>query len=431
MNRPDALLYSLAFYGYLLAFLGYIVYTAKDARRVGKFASALMTGGFIPHTAAFFVRWANQGHVPLANMYEYMGLMSWMCVAALLGFVRRYRNHNLGVFVSPLALMLLVVASLLPPDTNRQLMPALQSTWLAIHVTLAALGSGAFIVSFAAAVLFLLAHSKPQSKGRAGAFPWGDFLTFWMVLPAAVSLVAQLVGLVPPVLASVSSASGSTYTALALNLFGGEVQAGRPLIGLGMGMVVAAVIWPLVVRRRRDVPVPGAHIFVTIVLSVLFSSAVVGFLLKYNVVTLTPRSYFKIFEFLGLALTLSWVVALLLHPLLAGLGGWSERLGVTPQVLEELGYSAVLVGYPLYTVGALFAGAVWAEKAWGSWWSWDPKEVGALIIWLFYTGFLHARNQRNWRGTPAAVLLVLGVVMIFLSFFGNYFFGGLHSFEVG
>ena len=98
--------------------------------------------------------------------------------------------------------------------------------------------------------------------------------------------------------------------------------------------------------------------------------------------------------------------------------------------MQEIAYAAVAIGYPLYTVGALFAGAIWAEQAWGTWWSWDPKEVGALIIWLFYTVFLHARYQRKWSGDRAAVLLVLGMLFVFISFFGNYFFGGLHSFEV-
>ena len=171
--------------------------------------------------------------------------------------------------------------------------------------------------------------------------------------------------------------------------------------------------------------------FIVLVFGVLLSAIVTGFLVKANWVKLTDRSYFKIFEFFGVMLVISWLLtpplyALLIRPS----GGWLGKMGVSPAVVEELSYSAVAIGYPLYTIGALFAGAIWAEKAWGTWWGWDPKEVGALIIWLFYTGFLHARYQRNWKGIPAAVLVVLGMLMVFLSFFGNYFFGGMHSFEV-
>jgi ABC-type transport system involved in cytochrome c biogenesis permease subunit len=168
-----------------------------------------------------------------------------------------------------------------------------------------------------------------------------------------------------------------------------------------------------------------------LVLAVMISAVIIGFLVKGNSIQLTPNSYFRIFEFFGTVLAVSWLTTPLLHLLLIGSGdGWITRMGVSQVVLEDVMYAAVAIGYPLYTVGALFAGAIWAEQAWGTWWSWDPKEVGALIIWLFYTGFLHARYQRDWKGNPAAVLIVLGMVMVFVSFFGNYFFGGMHSFEV-
>ena len=110
--------------------------------------------------------------------------------------------------------------------------------------------------------------------------------------------------------------------------------------------------------------------------------------------------------------------------------GWSflSKLNIDAELLDEINYKAVSLGYPLYTIGALFAGAIWAEKAWGQFWSWDPKEVGALIIWLFYTGYLHARRQKNWRGNRAAILSILGLLMVLLSFFGNYFFGGQHAY---
>jgi ABC-type transport system involved in cytochrome c biogenesis permease subunit len=101
---------------------------------------------------------------------------------------------------------------------------------------------------------------------------------------------------------------------------------------------------------------------------------------------------------------------------------------INTELLDEINYKTVCLGYPLYTVGALFAGAIWAEQAWGQFWSWDPKEVGALVIWLFYTGFLHAHRQYGWRGNKAAILSVFGLLMILLSFFGNYFFGGQHAY---
>jgi ABC-type transport system involved in cytochrome c biogenesis permease subunit len=108
--------------------------------------------------------------------------------------------------------------------------------------------------------------------------------------------------------------------------------------------------------------------------------------------------------------------------------GILEKIPMNLDILDEINYKSVTLGYPLYTVGALFAGAIWAERAWGQFWGWDPKEVGALIIWLFYSGFLHARYQRNWKGKRAAILSLCGFGMVLLTFFGNYFFGGLHAY---
>lgn len=98
-----------------------------------------------------------------------------------------------------------------------------------------------------------------------------------------------------------------------------------------------------------------------------------------------------------------------------------------PEVLDRLGYRAVVIGFPLDTM-VLILGAVWAEIAWGSYWSWDPKETASLVTWLIYGGYLHARVARGWTGRRAAWLLVIGFASVVLTFAGNAFFGGLHSY---
>ena len=97
------------------------------------------------------------------------------------------------------------------------------------------------------------------------------------------------------------------------------------------------------------------------------------------------------------------------------------------EVLDRLGYRAVVIGFPLDTM-VLVLGAVWAEIAWGSYWSWDPKETASLVTWLIYGGYLHARVARGWTGRRAAWLLVIGFASVVLTFVGNAFFGGLHSY---
>ena len=95
--------------------------------------------------------------------------------------------------------------------------------------------------------------------------------------------------------------------------------------------------------------------------------------------------------------------------------------------LDEIGYKAVMLGFPMMAL-VVILGAVWAEIAWGSYWSWDPKETASLLTWLIYGGYLHARVLRGWRGTRSALLLILGFAATLFTYFGNYFLGGLHSY---
>jgi len=98
-----------------------------------------------------------------------------------------------------------------------------------------------------------------------------------------------------------------------------------------------------------------------------------------------------------------------------------------PGLLDEISYRAVVIGFPFLTL-VIVLGAVWAEVAWGSYWSWDPKETASLVTWLLYGSYLHARVVRGWRGRRAAWLLIAGFGATLFTYFGNLFFGGLHSY---
>jgi cytochrome c-type biogenesis protein CcsB len=99
-----------------------------------------------------------------------------------------------------------------------------------------------------------------------------------------------------------------------------------------------------------------------------------------------------------------------------------------PETLDNIGYRAVTVGFPFLTL-TIILGAVWANVAWGSPWSWDPKETASLVTWLVFAAYLHARVLRGWRGTRSATLLAIGFLAILFTFFGNYIFAGLHSYR--
>ncbi|MCL2316280.1 MAG: cytochrome c biogenesis protein CcsA [Actinomycetia bacterium] len=103
------------------------------------------------------------------------------------------------------------------------------------------------------------------------------------------------------------------------------------------------------------------------------------------------------------------------------------HLKIARDQFDDMGYKAAIVSYPPWTLMLLF-GALWANVAWGKYWSWDPKETAALVTWLIYTAFLHARVVRGWRGTRSSWLLVIAFVAVLFTLFGNYFFGGLHSY---
>ncbi|MBO6960507.1 MAG: c-type cytochrome biogenesis protein CcsB [Prochlorococcus marinus CUG1438] len=96
--------------------------------------------------------------------------------------------------------------------------------------------------------------------------------------------------------------------------------------------------------------------------------------------------------------------------------------------LDTLSYRYILIGFVLLTLG-LISGAVWANEAWGTWWSWDPKETWAFISWLFYAAYLHMRISKGWQGRKPALLASIGFLVVLICYLGVNFLGiGLHSY---
>ena len=118
----------------------------------------------------------------------------------------------------------------------------------------------------------------------------------------------------------------------------------------------------------------------------------------------------------------------------AGVGylvqGQTDRYSWLPshKVLDEVAYRAVIIGFPLFAT-MIILGSWWASIAWSRYWGWDPKETAALVTWLTYAIYLHARNQRSWAGRPAALLLVVGFGMVLVTYSGSLWFSGLHAYS--
>jgi cytochrome c-type biogenesis protein CcsB len=118
----------------------------------------------------------------------------------------------------------------------------------------------------------------------------------------------------------------------------------------------------------------------------------------------------------------------------AGVGyliqGQNDRFAWLPshKVLDEVAYRAVIIGFPIFAT-MIILGSWWASIAWSRYWGWDPKETAALVTWLIYAIYLHARNQRSWAGRPAALLLVVGFGMVLVTYSGSLWFRGLHAYS--
>ncbi len=101
------------------------------------------------------------------------------------------------------------------------------------------------------------------------------------------------------------------------------------------------------------------------------------------------------------------------------------------RILDDINYKSIMIGFPLLSLG-IITGAAWANYAWGTYWSWDPKETWSLIVWFIYAAFLHARFTRGWVGKKAAWLSIFGFAATIFCYLGvNLVLSGLHSYGGG
>ena len=96
-------------------------------------------------------------------------------------------------------------------------------------------------------------------------------------------------------------------------------------------------------------------------------------------------------------------------------------------ILDDLNYQMVVIGFLMLTLG-IITGSVWAHSAWGSYWTWDPKETWSLITWLVYASVIHSRLVRGWKGKKIAILCIIGFLCVLFTYFGVNYLAGLHSY---
>lgn len=259
----ETAVFSFVFALYALSSLTFIAVPFSKKDGAARAASLLALAGLVLHTLALILRTVESGHAPFTNMYESLSFFAWATVLAFLVFNRKQELARSGLILMLVVVALMALASSpLMPKEAAPLVPALQSAWLWLHVSVTLLGEAFFAVAFVTSLRFLAART-PEKKER----------------------------------------------------------------------------------------------------------------------------------------------------------------------LDRVSYRAVAAGFPLFTLGGLVFGMVWAHKAWGSYWSWDPKEVWSLITWLVFALYLHTRIVMGWKGKRSAIIAIVGFLAALFTFFGvNYLLSGLHSY---
>ncbi len=331
------------------------------------------------------------GHFPTSNLFEFIAFLCFTIVLAFVVLFFIYRNIVLGAFVMPLAVVLLAYASVFPTEVQ-PLIPALKSHWLFIHVTLAAIGQGAFAVGFIAVLVYLI-HQKAQEKKGLNIF----------FLEVLMAVIFMFVGFI---LSSFFFKSIDYHAQFEHPVEGEQVVQEYhlpPLVGPDQGKIV--------------------HIDSFLGLSKPFFSAP-SWMEGQKAASKLNSTLWSVFTGLilygGLRLILRKRISTFLQPLVKNLN---------PDLVDEISYRSIAIGFPIFTLGALVFAMIWAHQAWGRFWGWDPKETWAFITWLFYSAYLHLRLSRGWHGLKSSWLAVGGFVIIMINLiFINLVISGLHSY---
>jgi ABC-type transport system involved in cytochrome c biogenesis permease subunit len=406
----------------------YMGYGVTGIERYVSSASLLTAIGFAANTTAVAHRWSVAGRPPFSNMYEM--LLSFVWTLALLTLIaeRAYKVKIIGSITMPITVVSVILMQLLPSEV-RPLVPALQSTWLQVHVTLAMLSYAACAVSFALAMMFLIQDGMKTESFQA-------LTSAGMVAIYASMLLTRF-------------RSG----ALAVTAYDLEsksevmVSRGHPLfiqipdLGWLYLLVLLSALVPLLLyiagQVKKDPSLldsASKGMFVSLMLQAaglaIFIARVKGG--QYGApgvdgayATALPANPFLLSGIVG------GIVAGLLYLLLLWRREGLQRMMPSADDLDRVTYKIICIAFPLLTL-MIAAGAYWANQAWGSYWSWDPKETWAAITWLVYAGYLHMRITRGWRGRRAAWFAILGFAVVIFTFFGvTYLLPGLHAYAAG
>jgi len=423
LNESNLLYAALIFYSGAGAL--YLGFGVTGVESYVKFASFATWAGLIANTGAVAHRWYEAGHPPFASVYEMLLSFVWTLAVLTLVAEKKFGVKVIGTVTMPVAIVGVVLMQLLRSDV-RPLVPALQSTWLHVHVTLAMLAYAACALSFALAMMFLI-----QDKLETEMFLATTSLFTIAIYAGILTRFEKWGGL------AVVGWNADEKSEMFLQR-GVRLLVVIPDLGWLMLLVALVVAAPfvcyLLARAQKNnalMTIGNRTVFVSILVQVL---ALGVFLLRArngSYASLDAEGLFPT-SLAASPFILSGLVGGIFVSLLYLLLLWRradlERLLPSSDDLDRITYKTICVAFPLLTL-MIAAGAYWANRTWGSYWSWDPKETWAAITWLVYAGYLHMRVTRGWRGRRAAYFAILGFAVVMFTFFGvTYLLPGLHAY---
>lgn len=391
MASLSSTLLFIAFVAYLVAtflFGGAVksstAQTTKSFDRWGKLAIIVTILGFIANLGYFITRWIAAGHAPVSNLFEFTAAFGMMIVGAFILIYFIYKAPALGLFALPIAILIIAYASMFPKEIS-PLIPALKSYWLTIHVITAAMGEAILAISAVAGFIYLLKNIDLTKKSKE---------RFW--IEAVMYVLVLVVGFVFSTVSFSIADYSAEYSYISKDETQHTIEYTMPAL-FGMNESVAITEGAFEPLAEMP-PLVNAKKLTTVVWSILFGTVI----------------------YVLLRLILRKRIASVLQPL---------TKKSNSQLMDEIGYRSVLIGFPVFTLGALIFAMIWAHEAWSRFWGWDPKEVWALITFLFYAVFLHLRLSKGWAGKKSAWIALIGFIIIMFNLIAvNLILAGLHSY---
>ncbi len=466
----SAALYNYSTMGYVLGLAVFAVHVVKSKDFFLRAGLLLVAFGFLLQTGGMVARWIEAGqlevlamekalgttlsgiswfvvftqHPPWSNLYEIMVYMSWGLILVTLVVELKWQISWIRQAGLILALMALGVASLTDASI-KPLVPALKSWWIMIHVISA---SVAYAAGSIAAVICLVALIKDDIRvPRSRLFGWS--LVFLGILLFCLGGGPRLIMHGEFLVKLMAFAGASMVNALDMAKDNGKsILVAMPWAGPWYIATTALhLVFGISLLLKRPENVSKRALSFTFGLSLIASFSLLALVVFHGVnnTVISPDQllahhiapsgpYFLSLRSCAWSLTLLALVViaeLLLFMVLRNPGSANKLPEVA--ALEETATKCISLSFFLMSI-VLVTGALWAHYAWGRYWAWDPKETGALLIWINYAIYLHTRRTNGLSGPVTSLIGVMGFFVIILGFLGvnlGLFADGLHTYGNG